>query len=164
MVGYRRFYHPLHSQIQTFHVARLTRALSRLTLHRESLRFSILQLLGFVTVAAVAAFFIADRWIVKYPCKSIEDTKGFYGGWRFVEHVGSCDGPYRRTGVSQIPKNCHLKLTWVRDGVETLHQTPSDYRDSDLLVVYYVNRNGDRFFTLFDQQIATEQPGNGSVQ
>ena len=30
MVGYRRFYHPLHSQIQTFPVARLTRALSRL--------------------------------------------------------------------------------------------------------------------------------------
>ena len=27
MVGYRRFYHPLHSQIQTFPVARLTRAL-----------------------------------------------------------------------------------------------------------------------------------------
>ena len=30
MVGYRRFYHPLHSQIQTFPVARLTRALYRL--------------------------------------------------------------------------------------------------------------------------------------
>ena len=30
MIGYRQLYHPLHSQIQTFLVARLTRALSRL--------------------------------------------------------------------------------------------------------------------------------------
>ena len=35
MVGYRRFYHPLHSQIQTFPVARLTRALSRLSNRME---------------------------------------------------------------------------------------------------------------------------------
>ena len=118
---------------------------------RTFLRFSIFQLLIAVALSAFAVVYVSDRWVVKYPHKSKEDTMRVPrpGSWKFREFVGSCDGPFR-VGDCQVGKMCGLKLTWVKDGDEHKYKIPKSDRRSRLVIRTCENKSGDRFFVLFE--------------